>query len=235
MDKLWQIRNLLTQLAILDTTFQVFGSESHQYQFNPCLQEEEIQAFEAKYNIRLPYEYRNFLLEVGNGGTGPGYGLYKLPGLENESEITAIPTKKNESLLCKAFPLKEAWNDLSLIKDEADSESNPYFDSKFVQGTITIANYGCGIYAMLIITGEQQGKIWIDDRTNDGGIYPATPSFCHYFHADDPDYFQLCEEEHEPLSFYDWYEDWLKQSLLQVISFIFCEVFEDLRYISFDC
>ncbi|MGI8504332.1 MAG: SMI1/KNR4 family protein [Hassallia sp.] len=216
MDKLWQIRNKLTQLAILDTTFQIFGSESHQYQFNPCLEEAQIEAFEVKYNIRLPSEYRNFLLEVGNGGTGPGYGLYRLPGLENENEITAIPSKKNEGLLCKPFLLKEAWNDLNLmIKDKADTENNPYFDSKFVQGTITIAHYGCGIYAMLVVSGEQKGKIWIDDRTNDGGIYPATLNFCHYFHADDPDDFQSCEEEQEPLSFYDWYEDWLNQSLLQ--------------------
>jgi hypothetical protein len=78
----------------------------------------------------------------------------------------------------QTISLKEAWNDLTLMmKDKADSENNPYFDSKFVQGAITIAHYGCGIYAMLVITGEQKGKIWIDDRTNDGGIYPATQNF----------------------------------------------------------
>ncbi len=218
MDKLWQIRNKLTQLAILDATFQVFGAESHQYQLNSCLEEAEIQAFESKYNIRLPCEYRSFLLEVGNGGVGPGYGLYRLPGIEYETEVTATPRQENAASLCEPFPLKEAWNDLDLIiKNQADSASNPYFDNKFVQGAITIAHYGCGIYAMLVVTGEQHGNIWIDDRTNDGGIYPASQSFCYYFHADDPDDFQSGEDEKQPLSFYDWYDDWLNQSLLQVL------------------
>lgn len=216
MDKLWQIRNKLTQLAILDTTKEVFGSESHQYQLKPCLQEAEIQAFEAKYNIRLPCEYRNFLLEAGNGGVGPGYGLYRLPTMECETEITAIPSKENENFISQPFPLKEAWNDLNLKIKDIDSPNNPYFDHKFVQGTITIANYGCGIYALLVVTGEQQGKIWIDDRTNDAGIYPASQNFCYYFHADEPDD-QSCDDDRQALSFYDWYDDWISQSLLQVI------------------
>ncbi|MEH2056089.1 MAG: SMI1/KNR4 family protein [Nostoc sp.] len=218
MNKILQLKKKLTQLAILDATFEVFGSESHQYQFKPCLSNKDIQVFESRYNITLPSEYRNFLLEVGNGGAGPGYGLSGLWGIEYEDVIPEKLYHENYEILSKAFPWKKAWNDLDLIVDNNTNsvvKSDAYFDDKFIQGTLTITNYGCGIYAMLVITGEQSGKIWIDDRTNDNGIYPASLSFCHAFHDIDPDDFPNSDEE-QPLGFYDWYEDWLNRSLNQI-------------------
>ncbi|MEH1906521.1 MAG: SMI1/KNR4 family protein [Nostoc sp.] len=219
MNKVLQLKKKLTQLAILDATFEVFGSESHEYQFKPCLSNKDIQVFESRYNITLPSEYRNFLLEIGNGGAGPGYGLSGLLGIEHEDVILEKLYQENYEILSKPFPLTEAWNDLDLIVKNNQgfvANSDAYFDDKFIQGTLTITNYGCGIYAMLVITGEQSGKIWIDDRTNDNGIYPASLSFCHAFHDTDPDDFHQDSDEEQPLSFYDWYEDWLNRSLAQI-------------------
>lgn len=219
MDKVLQLKKNLTQLAILDATFEVFGSESHQYQFKPCLSDKDIQVFESRYNITLPSEYRNFLLEIGNGGAGPGYGLSGLSGIESEDVIPEKLYPENYEILSKPFPLTKAWNDLDLIVNnntDLVSKNDDYFDDKFIHGTLTITNYGCGIYAMLVITGEQSGKIWIDDRTNDNGIYPASLSFCHAFHDISPDDSHPNSNEDQPLSFYDWYEDWLNRSLDQI-------------------
>ncbi len=219
MNKVLQFKKKLAQLAILDATFEVFGSESHQYQFKPCLSNKDIQAFESRYNITLPSEYRNFLLEVGNGGAGPGYGLSGLSGIKSEDVISEKLYQENYEILSKPFPLTEAWNDLDLIVTNntgSVTNNDAYFDDKFIQGTLTITNYGCGIYAMLVITGEQSGKIWIDDRTNDNGIYPASLNFCHAFHDTIPDDFHPDSDQEQPLSFYDWYEDWLNRSLEQI-------------------
>ncbi|MDZ8225513.1 SMI1/KNR4 family protein [Nostoc sp. ChiVER01] len=219
MDKVLQLKKNLTQLAILDATFEVFGSESHQYQFKPCLSDKNIQVFESKYNITLPSEYRNFLLEIGNGGAGPGYGLSGLSAIESKDVISEKLYPENYEILSKSFPFTKAWNDLDLIvKNNTDFVTNndDYFDKKFIQGTLTITNYGCGIYAVLVVTGEQSGKIWIDDRTNDNGIYPASLSFCHAFHDINPDDSYPNSNEEQPLSFYDWYEDWLNRSLDQI-------------------
>jgi len=202
MNKVLQLKKKLNQLAILDATFEVFGAELHEYKLNACLKDVHIAAFETKYNIILPSEYRRFLLEVGNGGAGPGYGLYVL-------ETAVESYLPNYQILSQPFPLTQPWNDLDLVRDV-------YLDNKFVQGTLTIANYGCGIYALLVISGEQQGKIWIDDRTNDSGIYPASRNFCHYFHDLDADDFLPDNDYGEPLSYDDWYEDWLNRSLERV-------------------
>ncbi|MEH1873233.1 SMI1/KNR4 family protein [Nostoc sp.] len=219
MNKVLKLKKNLTQLAILDATFEVFGSELHQYQFKPCLSNKDIQVFESRYNIKLPTEYRNFLLEIGNGGAGPGYGLSGLSGIESEDVIPEKLYPENYEILSKPFLLTEAWNDLDLIVKNNTAfvtNNNKYFDDKFIQGTLPITNYGCGIYAILVVTGEQSGKIWIDDRTNDNGIYPASLSFCHAFHDINPDDSYPNSNEEQPLSFYDWYEDWLNRSLDQI-------------------
>ncbi|HLO88581.1 MAG TPA: SMI1/KNR4 family protein [Nostocaceae cyanobacterium] len=209
MSKILQLKHKLNQLKNLDYTFEIFGAESHGYQLNPCLSEGEIQAFESKYGISLPSDYRQFLLEVGNGGVGPGYGLYKIVESGSENEVAATPYQNNYDILSQPFPLTTAWNNLDL-------SSHDYLDNKLIQGTLTIANYGCGIYAMLVITGEQQGRIWIDDRTNDSGIYPASVNFCYSFHNFDLDDSILDEDDEQPLSFYDWYDNWINYSLEQL-------------------
>ncbi|MCW5316883.1 SMI1/KNR4 family protein [Nostoc sp. KVJ3] len=213
MNKVLQLKKNLTQLAILDATFEVFGSESHQYQLKPCLSHKDIQVFESRYNITLPSEYKNFLLEIGNGGAGPGYGLSGLSGSEYKDIIPEKIYQENYEILSTPFTLTEAWNDLDLI---VNNRSNAYFDNKFIQGTLTVTTYGCGIDAILVVTGEQSGKIWIDDRTNDNGIYPASLGFCSFFHDTDSDDSHSNSNQEEALSFYDWYEDWLKRSLHQI-------------------
>jgi SMI1 / KNR4 family (SUKH-1) len=205
MSNILHLKNKLIQLTILDTACEIFGSELHKYKLNPCLREAEIQAFEVKHHIQLPDDYRNFLLEVGNGGAGPGYGL--------------MPTEdKNNNFISQAFTLQEAWNDLDLmIKNRSSFIVTPdaYLDNKFIKGTIAIAHYGHGIFALLVILGEQRGNIWIDDRANCGGIYPFTENCGSYLH-DNPDDFEP-DDCQLPLSFYNWYNDWLNRSLAQVL------------------
>ena len=48
------------------------------YEMNEPMALSELERFEEENGIELPEDYRGFLLEVANGGAGPGYGLYSL-------------------------------------------------------------------------------------------------------------------------------------------------------------
>ena len=149
-------------------------------------------------------DYRNFLLEVGNGGAGSGSGLL---GIGYESEISETLNEESDEFLAQPFLLNVGWNDLNLmVKNE-----NDYFDYKFIQSTITIAHYGCGMFAKLVMTGEQRGNIWMDDRSNDGGIYPFERNICYFLHESKQDNVNEDEDMQQPLCFYDCYDEWLNR------------------------
>ncbi|AFZ03292.1 SMI1/KNR4 family protein [Calothrix sp. PCC 6303] len=211
-----KLNNKLIHLKELDKRCEFFGSESHKYKLKPCLSKLAIQQFEDQYQVKLPDDYRDFLLEVGNGGAGPGYGLL---GIEINSFDSENPELK---YLSQPFILTHEWNDLDLMQ-ASHEEGNPvYFYPNFIQGTILVAEYGCGVEARLVITGSERGNIWIDDRTNEAGIYPLSPHCAAFFH-DDPDIeadlYESIEEVKTALSFYDWYNDWLNRGISQVIRF----------------
>lgn len=68
-----RILKLLEQAKAKDPDLVRFGAYSHKYKLSPPASEETIQKFEEQEGIRLPEEYRDFLLFVGNGGAGPYY------------------------------------------------------------------------------------------------------------------------------------------------------------------
>src|ERR1700730_9493608 len=68
----------LAELRESQKSQSVFGSQEHRFHIHPALPEESVFDFEAVHRIALPQEYRSFLLRIGNGGAGPGYGVFKL-------------------------------------------------------------------------------------------------------------------------------------------------------------
>ena len=79
-----RILKLLEQAKAKDSDFARFGAYSHQYKLAAPAGEEAIRKFEEQQGVRLPEEYRDFLMFIGNGGAGPYYGLYGLKALEDD-------------------------------------------------------------------------------------------------------------------------------------------------------
>lgn len=71
-----RILKFLEQARAKDPDFVRFGAYSHQYKLAAPAGEETIWKFEEQQGVRLPEEYRDFLMFIGNGGAGPYYGLY---------------------------------------------------------------------------------------------------------------------------------------------------------------
>src|ERR1019366_3866505 len=89
-------RRIVTKLETLrasDPEFRWFGVDTHRYRLGPCLSSQVIQRVEKRYPIHLPRDYRSFLLEVGNGGVGPGYGLQRFGFVGSPSEIPTAKAK----------------------------------------------------------------------------------------------------------------------------------------------
>ncbi|HLO51681.1 MAG TPA: SMI1/KNR4 family protein [Kamptonema sp.] len=186
MSSIEMLRQLLTQLRTADTRLSLDLPSKHRYQLNPCLKEDEVQAFECQNNVILPDDYRQFLLELGNGGVGPGFGMLKLL------------SKNHYYCLDKPFPY-EFPEDMILANGELN-----------FNGTFPLAEYGCGMVALLVITGKQRGKLWF--ATGEDGIFPLGKNLCGFLHAGLDAYM----EAEEPVCFSEWYRDWLVNSLAEL-------------------
>ncbi|WP_020469468.1 SMI1/KNR4 family protein [Zavarzinella formosa] len=84
------IERLLAKLERVrqtDHEFLGYGAWRHWYRFGPKLAPSLIAWLEAKYGIELPEQYRQFLIEVGNGGAGPYNGLQRFGYLDVPQRI----------------------------------------------------------------------------------------------------------------------------------------------------
>lgn len=162
--------------------------------FNPKLTELEINVFEKKYNVKIPKEYKFFLLEIGNGGYGPGHGVLKL-----EETVFDFKLDSNPSInLSEKFKYNIAWNELWIENFDWDNDRpeldivNDYMNVKHIAGCLQISHYGHGSTNLIILKGKNKGEIWFDSRADYGGIFP-----------------EKNEETNLTLNFFDWYINWL--------------------------
>jgi len=182
-------------------TYKVFGSDFHKYRFSYTLSYDDLAYFENLHSVKLPADYYEFLTEIGNGGSGPAYGLFPLSKWNYDLEIT------DKNFLSTDFPHTTEWN----LPKNYDTEDENYFESKDfldceddyysnkqITGSLRICHYGCAIYYLLVITGNQAGYIWVDDRASDNGIYPAVSKFTG-----------------KQMTFMDWYDEWLTENLAE--------------------
>lgn len=182
-------------------TWEVFGAAKHQYRLNPCLTEDDVKRFEEAHGVHLPDEYCWFLLNLGNGGAGPHYGLYPLSigGANPEAELGDQDLRHT---LSKSFPHTEHWNASDSAWPVNDPEAFRRFEDWYcadehVFGTLPICGRGCGQVVLLVVTGGERDHLWLDDRTNDGGIGPIL-------------------ESGQRQCFLDWYLRWLDESVMQL-------------------
>lgn len=128
------------------------------------MKEGQIKAFEQRHGIRLPEDYRLFLMKVGNGGEGPPYyGLLSLGEVPERYDRSAADVLKN---LHKPFPLTTYW----VWEDE--QEQKPELHEAINHGNLVLGTDGCAMYWLLIITGPEHGQIW---PRADVGIQPCAP------------------------------------------------------------
>ena len=130
-------------------------------QLNASLSQGEIENFEAQYHIYLPESYRRFLLEIGNGGSGPPYyGLVSLADtVSKQRGLEMPPDTRMRFRPDLAFPLTDIWErdeewekcedeQLSLEDERKQAALVEVFDAKeqaiYEQGHLYLGTEGCG-------------------------------------------------------------------------------------------
>ncbi|SFG85142.1 hypothetical protein SAMN05518865_12061 [Duganella sp. CF458] len=205
----------LDELKAADKDLLNFGARTHAYELGPVLSPDEVRQVEEQYRFTLPEVYRSFVTTVGNGGAGPFYGLFVLG--EHDEGYDFIPWPEGDLIGDLSLPFQhvEAWNlppafwagepdpeeGLSELEEEAlwdvwyDKLDVQYWNPSTMNGAIPICHEGCALRNWLVVTGELAGTVWRDMRADYQGIAP------------------LRNANGSPMTFADWYRNWLDTSL----------------------
>lgn len=140
---------------------------------NPPLDQATVRAFEERHGARLPEEYREFLLRVGNGGMDgpPFYGLEPFrPGPWQEGDHARrywvdLPD------LARPFPFTGPWIREGEAPEELTAGSDQSLADRISHGCLLLGTDGCGIDWILVVSGPDRGVVWY--RTS-AGLLPTS-------------------------------------------------------------
>lgn len=192
-----EIRVKLATLDRLDPDRRIFASRAHQYRLNPPLSVKEVEEVEQRTGVRLPEQYRQFVTELGDGGPGPGYGIYSLgQALRDERSPERLAS------LARPFPAP---------KTPAEVQELP----NLPPGLLAVCSVGGGGEYCLVLAGPERGYVWV---TNADGEW--SPAVNESWLLTQPDVqsagwleVALRSPRERRLQFIDWFVDWLDQSL----------------------
>lgn len=192
----------------------------HGFRLNAVASAGALAAFEERHGVSLPCEYREFLMSVGNGGAGPGCGVFPLGEFGGfgvgdfatpfpHMETWNAPDEWFDSLPDPEGHLPDAptsWRSIDELlewrrahpEDEEVAEKRMeleewYYGIEQVPGTIPISDCGCAKCDRLVVTGAARGTVWLDAREADGGLFLYRGS------------------SGEPLTFLGWYARWIDE------------------------
>ena len=149
------------------------ATDSRVVRLAPPVREELVATFERDHAVRLPEDYRWFVLHAGNGGVGPPYyGLEPLSDLLIEGNSFLPPEENRNSRLSHAFPGRESdWADWEPeLADEAWIAHEA--------GRLLLGTDGCAILWVLALTGPARGEVW---RLGDAAAARAGSSFLDWY------------------------------------------------------
>ena len=178
-EQLERIQQKLAQAKAADKDLEVFGASSHKYHLNPPVTEAEVLAFEKKYGVSLPEDYRAFVQTIGDANAqkletmaGPYYGLSAFG-----TQVDDLLYEDSEIYLkapCALSPdmTQEEWEKLSApleLDDFEDDEEEGYVievEDNYIEecgkvfgGLLPLGSQGCAYYHALVLNGKYAGRV----------------------------------------------------------------------------
>ncbi|MEU2655123.1 SMI1/KNR4 family protein [Streptomyces sp. NPDC007325] len=216
-DQWWAgVRRRIETVGASPSGSEVFGALGHRWILEDPLSPDELAELEAQTGVRLPEEYRTFLLHVGAGGAGPAYGLFPVRRVRGRwrwegdgadiADLSRLaepfpdqgPDPKLLADLHAQRPEEEDFDDVEDFDDAFEAWDERWGDLMFAPertvGAIVISHLGCTQREWLIISGSHRGTVWSDCRVDAIDLAP------------------LLAEDGTPVTFARWYTDWLEKA-----------------------
>lgn len=171
------------------------GYRMDKYDTPPPATEGDVLAVERHYGIRLPEDYRRFLIEVANGGYGPTH--YPLLPLAEVAD-------RSRGRLDRPFPFDRTWifhdPDAEPLDDDAVeaarhslslagvmAETDPVEPCLYPvdldtvdDGALFLGTSGCDLDFHLVLTGPRRGEVW---HSRSAGVGRVATSFHAWYAA----------------------------------------------------
>lgn len=128
----------------------------HQQSASPPVTVEELAQAEAQLGFGLPSFLRRLYLEVGNGGFGPGYGLFPL----NDHSPSSAPLTDS---LVAAYLGMRSMSQKDIDEYWAYEEKKPALWPKRV---LMMCDWGCNIYSCLNCSSPDLPIFRMDSNVN---------------------------------------------------------------------
>ena len=161
-----ELRSLLEKARATDADLKQFGAQNHKYQWNAPAALKEIEEFEQETGISLPDGYRNFLLQAGNGGAGPFYGLFSLEQVKGWLSWQVEPGET---------PYLALGTDPDSLKDLGDR------DHDWRRGCIPIESQGDTYFTYLLVAGPDRGRVVYIEYERSWIFFPREPDFLSWY------------------------------------------------------
>jgi hypothetical protein len=202
MDQLTRIGSGLDRLMDLSTDDRArlddeFGSSvAGNVRVGPRRSADELEAFEASAGAALPVEYARFLQEIGDGDLGPGRTFHPLTDTRPAHLRPDLPFDLPHPVVdtsAGSFP-----SEIAVVERVADIWSG--------EGVIELADYGCSMSSVLVVSGFRSGEVWFHEPS----VAALTP-WCYWsmLHGRIDDLGVPRQRVARSYTFLDWYEEWL--------------------------
>ncbi|WP_150241211.1 SMI1/KNR4 family protein [Nocardiopsis quinghaiensis] len=211
------VREQVWELGRAPGAGEVFGARHHGFELLDPLTPGELAELEGQLGTRLPDGYREFLLRVGAGGAGPAYGVFPVVrGTDGrwrwhgDGTDLAAPTRLAEpfpvtgpdpeslAALRAQEPLEEDFEDIEEFDRVYEAWDARMGDLLWAEdrtaGALCLCHLGCALRQWLVVSGPEAGRMWNDGRVDDEDLQPLTG------------------EDGTPLTFVDWYLEWLREA-----------------------
>ncbi|WP_033337637.1 SMI1/KNR4 family protein [Catenuloplanes japonicus] len=206
------VRDRVLRLADSPGPDEVFARHAHGFALEAPLTEAEVTEAEEHVGIRLPEAYRTFLSQVGAGGAGPAYGLIALRRTTDGWDWPAEDSHRTETTrLGEPFTprhiegrpvghldLREPVQYDFEYRDDFQVQHNRWQKTLWhpdrTAGAIFLCDQGCLRGYWLVVSGDERGMIWEDNRIDGTDLSP------------------LFDAGGDRLTFSRWYLDWLRRA-----------------------